>query len=63
MHFPIRIHTQGEQKDVTLRELKEGQAATVTRVGGQGSLRQHFLDMGLIPGVEVRLVKFAPDRD
>ena len=63
MHFPIRIHTQGEQKDVTLRELKEGQAATVTRVGGQGSLRQHFLDMGLIPGVEVRLVKFAPMGD
>ena len=39
------------------------QTAAVTRVGGDGALRQHFLDMGLIPGAEVTLVKFAPMGD
>lgn len=46
-----------------LSELSVGQTATVTRVGGDGALRQHFLDMGLIPGAEVTLVKFAPMGD
>ena len=46
-----------------LSELSVGQTAVVTRVGGDGALRQHFLDMGLIPGVEVTLVKFAPMGD
>ena len=40
---------------MTLRELKCGECAVVTAVGGEGALRQHFLDMGLLPGVEVRL--------
>ena len=40
---------------MTLKELNIGQSATVTTVGGSGSLRQHFLDMGLIPGAVVRL--------
>ena len=48
---------------MTLKELKPGQSAFVTAVGGEGELRQHFLDMGLIPGVEVTLVKFAPMGD
>ncbi len=43
-----------------LNELKEGQSAVITAVGGEGSLRQHFLDMGVIPGTEVTVVKFAP---
>lgn len=45
---------------MTLDELKIGESATVTYVGGSGSLRQHFLDMGLIPGSVVTLEKFAP---
>lgn len=43
-----------------LSELEKGQHACITEVGGEGALRQHFLDMGLIPGAEVTLVKFAP---
>lgn len=48
---------------MTLKELKVGQSAIVVSVGGSGSLRQHFLDMGLIPGVEVNMVKMAPMGD
>ena len=43
-----------------LNELKPGQSARIGAVGGSGALRQHFLDMGLIPGVEVTLIKLAP---
>lgn len=46
-----------------LNELKAGQSAVVTAVGGQGALRRHFLDMGLIPGAEVKMIKFAPMGD
>ena len=42
-----------------LDKLKQGQSAIVQTVGGDGALRQHFLDMGLIPGAEITLVKFA----
>ena len=49
--------------DMTLRELKIGQSAVVESVGGSGSLRQHFLDMGVIPGAEVSVVRFAPMGD
>ena len=45
---------------MTLRELKIGESAVITQVGGEGALRQHFLDMGVIPGAEVTVVKFAP---
>lgn len=45
---------------MTLDELPQGKAADVTAVGGEGPLRQHFLDMGLIPGAEVTFIKFAP---
>ena len=48
---------------MNLNELKEGQSAVVTAVGGTGALRQHFLDMGLIPGTAVTLVKYAPMGD
>lgn len=47
----------------TIRDLKIGQAATVSAVGGEGALRQHFLDMGVIPGVTVELIKYAPMGD
>ena len=48
---------------MTLRELKIGESAVVKAVGGEGALRQHFLDMGLLPGVQVKLLKFAPMGD
>ena len=48
---------------MTLRELKIGESAVVAAVGGEGALRQHFLDMGLLPGVEVKLLKLAPMGD
>ncbi|MGN8764500.1 ferrous iron transport protein B [Hornefia butyriciproducens] len=47
----------------TLRDLEIGKTATIVSVGGDGALRQHFLDMGLIPGERVSLVKFAPMGD
>ncbi|WP_295632582.1 ferrous iron transport protein B [uncultured Mitsuokella sp.] len=46
-----------------LNELKAGERAVVHSVGGEGALRQHFLDMGVIPGAEITLVKFAPMGD
>ena len=47
----------------TLRELKPGERGRIISVGGEGSLRQHFLDMGVIPGEEVAVVKYAPMGD
>ena len=48
---------------MTLRELGIGKSAIVEQVGGEGSLRQHFLDMGVIPGAEVTAIRFAPMGD
>ena len=48
---------------MTIRDLKPGQSARVLAVGGEGALRQHFLDMGVIPGAEVTAVKLAPMGD
>ncbi len=48
---------------MTLNELKIGQSAMINKVGGEGRLRQHFLDMGVIPGAEVTFVKLAPMGD
>ena len=45
---------------MTLKELPVGKSATIVAVGGEGALRQHFLDMGVIPGTSITLVKFAP---
>ena len=47
----------------TLKDLKINESACITSVGGKGALRQHFLDMGLIPGVEVKVIRFAPMGD
>jgi ferrous iron transport protein B len=52
-----------QPKEDTLKNLQIGQWARVTAVGGEGALRQHFLDMGLIPGAVVKLVKLAPMGD
>ena len=48
---------------MTLNQLAVGKTAIITAVGGEGSLRQHFLDMGVIPGAEVTLVQYAPMGD
>ncbi len=48
---------------MTLRELEAGKSAVIKEVGGEGALRQHFLDMGVIPGAEITVVKFAPMGD
>ena len=48
---------------MTLKELKIGKSAVIKTVGGSGELRQHFLDMGMIPGAEVTVVKLAPMGD
>jgi len=45
---------------MTLRDLGIGKSAVIETVGGEGTLRQHFLDMGVIPGAEVTVVKYAP---
>ena len=45
---------------MTLKELETGKSAVIRTVGGKGALRQHFLDMGMIPGAEVTVVKLAP---
>lgn len=48
---------------MTLKELPIGMTATIQSVGGEGALRQHFLDMGVIPNAEITLVKYAPMGD
>ena len=48
---------------MTLKDLEIGKSAVVTTVGGEGALRQHFLDMGVIPGTEVTMCKYAPMGD
>ncbi|MBO4733681.1 MAG: FeoA domain-containing protein, partial [Clostridia bacterium] len=48
---------------MTLNELKTGKSAVIKTVGGSGALRQHFLDMGVLPGAELKLVKLAPMGD
>ena len=52
--------TRKERNAMTLQSLKPGQSARVEAVGGEGALRQHVLDMGLIPGAEVTVTKLAP---
>jgi len=48
---------------MTLKDLEIGKSAVITSVGGEGALRQHFLDMGVIPGTEIKLMKYAPMGD
>ena len=45
---------------MTLDDVKEGQKVRVVKLGGDGELRQHFLDMGLIPGTDITFIKSAP---
>ena len=48
---------------MTLKDLQIGENAKITAVGGEGALRQHFLDMGVVPGAEIKLMKLAPMGD
>ena len=48
---------------MTIKDLQPGQSAIIEEVGGEGALRQHFLDMGVIPGAQITLVKLAPMGD
>ena len=50
----------GSGDDMFLDELKAGERGRILAVGGEGALRQHFLDMGVVPGSRITLVKFAP---
>ncbi len=59
--FAARLHLWGE--NMTIKDMGIRETAVVSRVGGEGALRQHFLDMGVIPGAEVTVVKFAPMGD
>ncbi len=54
---------QEDDKEMKLNELKPGRSAVIEEVGGEGALRQHFLDMGVIPGTEVTVIKLAPMGD
>ena len=53
----------GPEEGMTIRDLKIGESAVITQVHGEGALRQHFLDMGMIPGAEVTMIKYAPMGD
>ena len=48
---------------MTLKDLRIGESAKITAIGGEGALRQHFLDMGVVPGTEIKLMKLAPMGD
>ena len=68
--FRLRGRFEGKEiirtmtsEQMTLKDLEIGKTATVVSVGGEGALRQHFLDMGLIPEAEITLVKYAPMGD
>ena len=62
MKFTAANAAEGDA-ELTLKELKAGASARVLSVGGEGALRQHFLDMGVIPGAEVTVMQFAPMGD
>ena len=57
------LESNMNQDGMTLAQLGVGESCVVTSVGGDGALRQHFLDMGVIPGTRVTLVKYAPMGD
>lgn len=61
--YNVAFPGKNTQMSITLSQLAVGQSATVQTVGGSGALRQHFLDMGLIPQATVTLVKRAPMGD
>lgn len=63
MNDVLCSNTIGDKIKMTLKDLEIGESARIKTVGGNGALRQHFLDMGVIPGAETTVVKFAPMGD
>ncbi len=61
--FPGQKNGDGKGQVTTLRSAKQGETFLITEVGGEGALRQHFLDMGVIPGTRVTVMQFAPMGD
>lgn len=62
--FYTYVRTKGmEVQKMTLKDLPIGKSATILSVGGEGALRQHFLDMGIIPKADITMVKYAPMGD
>ena len=62
--FHLKVTLINERgKNMKLEELAIGKSAVILSVGGEGALRQHFLDMGLIQGTEITMVKYAPMGD
>ena len=57
-----QMKTSGD-KQMTVKDLKPGKSAEITSVGGEGALRQHFLDMGVIPGAKITVTQLAPMGD
>lgn len=57
------IFMKGKGSTMTLKDLEIGKTAAIVSVGGNGALRQHFLDMGVIPGAKVTVIKYAPMGD
>ena len=52
-----------ESSMMTLNDLRPGETATIVAIGGEDALRQHFLDLGVIPETDVTLIKYAPFGD
>lgn len=63
LFFIVFLQQEKKVEMITLDKLEIGQSAMVKTVKGEGSRRQHFLDMGVIPDVVVKLVKYAPMGD
>ena len=62
--FHLKVTLINERgKNMKLEELAIGKSAVILSVGGEGALRQHFLDMGLIQGTEITMVEYAPMGD
>ena len=61
--LPSQKNGAGKGQVTTLRSAKQGETFLITEVGGEGALRQHFLDMGVIPGTRVTVMQFAPMGD
>ena len=61
--LPGQKNGAGKGQVTTLRSAKQGETFLITEVGGEGALRQHFLDMGVIPGTRVTVMQFAPMGD
>ena len=60
---PARAAGEALREEGTLASVEIGQTVTISVVGGEGALRQHFLDMGVIPGAQITLEKYAPMGD